>query len=365
MAVLSLSACASGAKMVSVSDPLNPSQEGVLVGVTEVEGMVIQLELEPSKAMWMLMSMNGMDTWTEMPVAVGALYHVEVKLIDPGSADRISFAEVKFKATNKGNGQVTEAVLHPMWGGSGLHYAFNSGLSGDGTYEAVVTVEPPIFARSMSDSSKWMTVIRDGEVITISALFRFKLSDGKLVEISAPEVSPVPTPKPFAAHADPTLPVDPSQNGVLIGEATIDGMVIDLELEPAKAMLMFMNMPEMDMWMVMTVAPGELYHVEVKTIDPKSNTRVPYAEVSFKAVNQDSGTITEGTLHPMWGGSGLHYAFNSGLSGDGTYEITVTVEPPAFARSMDDKDKWMQPIVAYYHFKMVDGKVVEGEVHDH
>ena len=200
---------------------------------------------------------------------------------------------------------------------------------------------------------------------TIQAFFNFKLQGGKLVEVSVPEVSPVPKPKSFATHAKAVLPVDPSQKGVLIGEATVDGMVIDLELEPAKAMWMIMNMNNMDMWMEMKVATGELYHVEVKTIDPKSNTRISYAQVKFEAVNKDNGTVTEGTLHPMWGGSGLHYAFNSGLSGDGTYEATVTVEPPTFARSMSDKDRWMKPIVVFYHFRIVDGKVVEAEVHEH
>ncbi len=103
----------------------------------------------------------------------------------------------------------------------------------------------------------------------------------------------------------------------------------------------------------------------MKTTDPKSNTRVSYASVNFEAVNKDTGMVTEGVLHPMWGGSGLHYAFNSGLSGDGTYEATVTVEPPTFARSMSDKDMWMNPIVAHYHFKIVDGKVVEVGVQEH
>ncbi len=118
-------------------------------------------------------------------------------------------------------------------------------------------------------------------------------------------------------------------------------------------------------WTEMKMPTGALYHVEVKTIDPKSADRVSFAQVKFEAVNKDNGTVTEGMLHPMWGGSGLHYAFNSGLSGDGTYEATVTVEPPAFARSMDDKDKWMKPIVAFYHFKIEAGQVVEAEVHEH
>ena len=158
----------------------------------------------------------------------------------------------------------------------------------------------------------------------------------------------------------PTGP-DPSKEGVLVGVTEVAGMVVQLELEPSHSMWMFMS----GSWVEMKEATGDLYHVEVKTIDPNSADRVSFAQVKFKAVNKDSGTVTEGMLHPMWGGSGLHYAFNSGLSGDGTYEATVTVEPPTLARSMSDKDKWMKTIVVFYHFKIVDGKVVEAEVHEH
>ena len=104
---------------------------------------------------------------------------------------------------------------------------------------------------------------------------------------------------------------------------------------------------------------GELFHVEVKPIDPKSKTRISYAVVKFTAVNGDSGQKVEGKLHPMWGGSGLHYAMNSGLAGDGAYEATVTVDVPTFARDPKDKDRWMEPTSTKFHFRLAEGKLTE------
>ena len=61
----------------------------------------------------------------------------------------------------------------------------------------------------------------------------------------------------------------------------------------------------------------------------------------------------------MWGGSGLHYAYNSGLAGDGVYDATVTVEVPNFARDLKHKDLWSAPVTARFHFKLAGGKLVE------
>jgi hypothetical protein len=169
-------------------------------------------------------------------------------------------------------------------------------------------------------------------------------------------------------------PMNPAKETVLIGRASAGDMIIQLELEPSKAMWMAMTASvqiQMDnskgRWVVLTTPPnwakhaiekGELYHVEVKPIDPRSKTRIPYAEVKFKAVNKDTGKSVEDRLHPMWGGSGLHYAFNSGLAGDGTYEATVTVGVPHFARGLDDK-RWMEPATGKFHFKLAGGKLTE------
>ena len=172
-----------------------------------------------------------------------------------------------------------------------------------------------------------------------------------------------------------TAPKDATQETVLVGRALAGDMIIQLELEPAKGMWMAMTASvqlEMDnsrgRWVVLTtpakwaghaIKKGELYHVEVKPIDPRSKTRIPYAEVKFKAVNRDNGKTVADRLHPMWGGSGLHYAFNSGLAGDGTYEATVTVGVPTFARDLKDKQRWMYPRVAKFHFKLAGGKLTE------
>jgi uncharacterized protein involved in high-affinity Fe2+ transport len=155
-----------------------------------------------------------------------------------------------------------------------------------------------------------------------------------------------------------TTPVDASsaEHGVLIGRASAGGMLIQMELERANGMWMLKSEPAK--WMEMGVAPSQLYHVEVKPIDPKSKTRIPYADVTFMAINKDTGEKVKGMLHPMWGGSGLHYAFNSGLAGDGTYQVTVTVGVPTFARGMDDK-RWMEPATGIFHFKLADGKLTE------
>ncbi|MFQ5953812.1 MAG: iron transporter [Kiloniellales bacterium] len=153
-------------------------------------------------------------------------------------------------------------------------------------------------------------------------------------------------------------PVDASKekHGVLIGRAKAGGMLIQLELEFGHDMWMLMGNPAK--WQVHPQLPGELYHVEVKPIDPKSKTRIPYADLTFAAINKDTGKKVKCSLHAMWGGSGLHYACNNGLAGDGTYEATVTVGVPTFARGMDDI-RWMEPATGKFHFKLSGGKLTE------
>jgi hypothetical protein len=170
-------------------------------------------------------------------------------------------------------------------------------------------------------------------------------------------------------------PLDPGQETVLVGRSLIKDMVIQLELEPAKPMRMASTATvQLELngssgkWEVLTtpatwgdhsLREGELYHVEVKPIDPKSKTRIPYAHITFQAVNIDNKQTVHGNLHPMWGGSGLHYALNSGLAGDGTYQAEVTVGVPTFARSTENSRWWMEPRTAKFHFKLVGGKLTE------
>ena len=152
-------------------------------------------------------------------------------------------------------------------------------------------------------------------------------------------------------------PEDATQTTVLVGRALAGNMIVIFELEAAKAMWMQMGKPLK--WVEHPVAKGEIFHVEVKPVDPKSKTRIAYAEVKFSAVNRDNKKRVSGTLHPMWGGSGLHYAANSPLAGDGRYETTITVGVPTFGRAPADRNLWTKPVSATFHFKLADGKLIE------
>ena len=163
--------------------------------------------------------------------------------------------------------------------------------------------------------------------------------------------SGAPKPKVLAT------PEDATKTTVLVGRASAGNMIVIFELEAAKSMWMQMGKPSK--WVEHPVGKGEIFHVEVKPVDPKSKTRIAYADVKFSAVNRDNKKQVSGTLHPMWGGSGLHYAVNSPLAGDGTYETTITVGVPGFGRSTADKNLWMTPVSATFHFKLAGGKLVE------
>jgi uncharacterized protein involved in high-affinity Fe2+ transport len=145
---------------------------------------------------------------------------------------------------------------------------------------------------------------------------------------------------------------------LLIGRTRVEDMVIQLELEPAKAMPTVTGLPPK--LTEHEVGIGELYHVMVAPVDPRSNTRIPYTSVIFHAVNRDNGREVKAELQPMWGRSGLHYAVNSGLAGDGVYESKVIVGVPTFARDPKDPDRWMQPVAAKFHFELTSARLTEG-----
>jgi Fe2+ transport protein len=150
---------------------------------------------------------------------------------------------------------------------------------------------------------------------------------------------------------------DPLKAAVLVGVVTSGGMAFQLELEASEPMWMRMGNPPT--WGAHQPAAGERHHVELKLTDPKSKTRIPYADVMFEATNTDAGTKMTLPLPPMWGSSGLHYSANSALLGDGAYAATVTVGVPTFQRELDDKDLWSKPATAKFHFKLKNGKLTE------
>ena len=170
---------------------------------------------------------------------------------------------------------------------------------------------------------------------------------------AAPVFAQTPEPKVKVL----TVAEDATQKTVLIGRTLTDNMLVVFELEAAKSM--WMRMGIRSKWVEHPVAKGEIFHVEVKPVDPKSKTRIPYADVKFSAINRDTKKKVSGTLHPMWGSSGLHYAVNSPLAGDGTYEATITVGVPGVGRATADKDLWMNPVATKFHFKLAGGKLVE------
>jgi len=183
-------------------------------------------------------------------------------------------------------------------------------------------------------------------LITLSTLMLFtSITSGVMAQGAEPVVKALATAE------------DPTQKTILVGRAPAGGMVITFELEPAKTMWMAMGKPAK--WMSHAPGKGEVFHVEVKPVDPRSKTRIAYADVAFEAVNRDNKRTVKLALHPMWGGSGLHYAANSALAGDGSYRATVTVNAPTFSRDIKDKEMWMQSARAQFHFKLADGKLVE------
>ena len=151
---------------------------------------------------------------------------------------------------------------------------------------------------------------------------------------------------------------DSPSKTLLIGRIRVEDMIIQLELESAKAMPTVTGSPPK--LVEHGVGEGELYHVMVTPIDPRSNTPIPYASVIFQAVNKDNVREVKVELQPMWSRSGLHYATNSGLAGDGVYESKVIVGVPTFARDPKDPDRWMQPVAAKFQFELIGAQLSEG-----
>lgn len=163
-------------KVKLVNPAADPVKKAVLVGRVATGGMIFQLELEGSEAMWM--QMGTPPKWGAHTPGTDERYHIELKLSDLKSKTRIPYASITFAANHKETGKSMSVVLPPMWGHSGLHYSENSALLGDGTYSAMITVDVPTFQRELKDKDLWSA--------PVSAKFHFKLKDGKLTEVSQP-----------------------------------------------------------------------------------------------------------------------------------------------------------------------------------
>ena len=173
-----VSAQPGGSSVKTLAAPADPVKNAVLIGRVATGGMVFQLELEGSEPMWM--QMGSPAAWGAHQPAADERYHVELKLSDPKSKTRIPYAKSTFEAKNADTGKTMSLPLPPMWGSSGLHYSANSALLGDGTYAATVTVDVPTFQRELKDKDLWSK--------PVSAKFHFKLKNGKLTEVSKPDL---------------------------------------------------------------------------------------------------------------------------------------------------------------------------------
>jgi hypothetical protein len=201
----------------------------------------------------------------------------------------------------------------------------------------LISVKWPIVWSAMVEKVRRDIMKKNGSALLVAALAAVLLGLSSPVQSSELKVKVL------------TTPVDASKakHGILVGRDSAGGMLIRLELGWRHRS-----------WLEFPEALDKLYHVDVTPFDPKSKTRIPCANVTFEAINKDTGKTVKGSLHPMWGGTGLHYAFNSGLAGDGTYEATVSVRVPTFARDLEDK-RWLVPAVGKFHFKLAGGKLTE------
>ena len=166
----------------------------------------------------------------------------------------------------------------------------------------------------------------------------------------------------WAQNTEPKIKIlavkaDPLKKAVLVGRVSAGDMTLQLEIEGAESMWMQMGNPPV--WGAHAPAANERYHVEFKLTDPKSKTRIPYADIVFSATNQDTGKTMTLALPPMWGSSGLHYSGNSALLGDGAYSAITTVNVPTFQRELKDKGLWSKPVSAKFHFRLKDGMLTE------
>lgn len=95
----------------------------------------------------------------------------------------------------------------------------------------------------------------------------------------------------LAQDAEPKVkvlstPEDATQKTVLLGRNFTASVIVTFELEPAKSMWLQTGNPPK--WRERTVRKGEIYHLDVKPVDPKSKVVISYAEVRFNGVNRNA-----------------------------------------------------------------------------
>lgn len=197
------------------------------------------------------------------------------------------------------------------------------------SYTMVVDVQPPISLRDEGTWGYWVTPIQ------VALQTRFGATEGHAEEEHAHKV----------VHGEPGD--EEPEEEVFIGAATVGGMKIEVEAEPAE-----------HMWMIghegieeHAPAEHETHHIVVKLEEtlsghhPHGGMNVPYADVSLTAVaGSDTTTFS---LRPVQTRHGLRYEANASLP-LGIYDTKIEVRPPTLVRSEESKFRWLQPVVAEF-----------------
>ena len=125
----------------------------IIVGRQVKNGLSIAVALEAPKVMQMMM--KGMGMWRTFQPRAGALtHHLTLILTDPETGQRIPYANAAATITNRQTRAEVKKNLPAMLGEE-LIYGVNIFLE-PGTYDLVITVEPPTAMRVEGSIDKWL-----------------------------------------------------------------------------------------------------------------------------------------------------------------------------------------------------------------
>lgn len=77
---------------------------------------------------------------------------------------------------------------------------------------------------------------------------------------------------------------------------------------------------------------AENCHLEVAVADVADGRFVPHLDVTAEITGADGATVGPVELPFLWHPGLYHYGSNLTVSGDGTYDVRVRIEPPSFGR---------------------------------
>ncbi len=111
------------------------------------------------------------------------------------------------------------------------------------------------------------------------------------------------------------------------GEVAGGDMIVALAVEEAEGMYMLT-----DGQLEWQEPESENIHIEVAVRDAGDDRFIPGLDVAV-SVRDESGTqVAAGPVQFLWHPWLYHYGSNFELPGDGTYSVTVRIEPPTFPR---------------------------------